>query len=266
MNGRMPIVIGAGAVFVVAAAGAWFAFFNDRSAVGSNEIRTFLESASYLPLPLPDAAVGPGAIVETKDLGNGDARIILLGSIDDCGAPVSDLLIEVPGGGLSLSSEAKQDYSGAAALSVPGVAAGSNFDSAMKARFTVVGAKPERLNVIALGAWFGNAENATVLSAECRKWLGRENVFVVRDAYAVESGLIEVLDNSGTKADIGANVFKLSGSARFQGATQIVFESKIYVGIQNMVLLDGEFRTLSGDEPDARESDWIKAIAEVQRP
>jgi hypothetical protein len=202
----------------------------------------------WLPLPLPDSRVGPGAIVTIKK-----GEVAWESSLDRCGAPPV-VLKPVPGSDSSINATTEAEYGADAALKIAGVSIGPEFSKVKKTSLKLEEHHPEALDRIRLGEWFHKA--GTELSAECQKFLAEKDVFIVQESYKAGKGRVTLYDQKGAKLSVGGlnvGIVKLDANAHgtktVDGA--IEFDNPMWTAIRRLKYFKGgDLRSLGAPGPE----------------
>jgi hypothetical protein len=205
----------------------------------------------WIPLPMPDSRIGPGAIVSIKK-----GEVAWESSLDKCGAP-PEVMTAVASNDTSVASSAEGEYGANAALKIAGVTLGPDFKKVKKTSLKLEGHHAVGLDRITLGEWLNKP--GMVLSPVCKQLLTQKGIFIVQEAYQVSQGKMTLYDEKNAKlslAGLSTPIIKLDGGAASTKISNdaIEFSTSMFTAIRRVQLLnDGSLKTMgtAGPEVDA---------------
>jgi hypothetical protein len=212
----------------------------------------------WIPLPLPDSRIGPGAIVTIKK-----GQVAFESSLDKCGAP-KNVMTPVRGNDASITGKVEGEYEASAALKIGGVSAGPEFKKARKTSLRMENHHPEGLDRIELAMWL--KDPSVKLPPACEAFLTEKDVFLVQESYRVDKGRITLYDDKKTKLSLsGLNlgIVKLDANAKTARIVddEVEFSAPMYTAIRRVKYLKGGgLKTLS-NATGAPADDDGKALA-----
>jgi hypothetical protein len=157
----------------------------------------------WLLVPLPNASLGPGTVVQVTADGAADLAhatqlgITRLGSLKSCGVAdaavvVTDSAIPAMTEGATYSIDASL---GAKLANIASVDLGANASST--ADFTITKSTDSTLDYIALSRWMNETANASAVSQACNSIFNQKNVYVVQEAFIISAGTYTFKDSQG---------------------------------------------------------------------
>jgi hypothetical protein len=162
----------------------------------------------WLLVPLPNASLGPGTVVEVTADGAADLAhakqlgITRLGSLKSCSVAdaavlVTDSAIPTMTEGATYSIDASL---GAKLASIAAADLGANASST--ADFTITKSTDSTLDYIALSRWMNDSANASVVQQACHNIFNQTNVYVVQEAFIISAGTYTFKDSHGANISV----------------------------------------------------------------
>lgn len=196
----------------------------------------------WIPLPMPDSRIGPGAIVTIKK-----GQVAWESSLAKCGAP-PDVMTPVASTDATVATSVEGEYGADAALKIAGVTLGPDFKRVKKTSLKLDDHHAEGLDRIALAEWLNKP--GTALSSVCSRFLTEKDVFIVQEAYKVSKGKITLYDERNTKlslAGLSTPIVKLDANAKSTTVSNdsIEFAAPMFTAIRRLQYLkDGSLKTM----------------------
>ena len=223
-------------------------------------MKTFYLENGYIPLPIGDSRLGPGAIIEAKP----EKGIRVLSHLEKCG--VASNVLELNRGtspGIEYNNEDTFDAN--AVLKIKGVEAGPKFNIVKSTKLSHEEHGGVNFDYIGFKIWL--TENAGQFSKICEQELEKEHRFIVQEAFMVSKGKYTLLDNTNAAIKIEGLEF---GPVRIEPGVdldlgqngELTFSSPIYTAIKNIQSVDGMFQTMGnglGSKDESRD-DYIREV------
>lgn len=250
-------------LFILAICGTLSVISTSAQVVSHSDLKK-LYGSRWIPLPLPDSRIGPGAIITIKK-----GQVGWESNLSSCGAPAAVLAATTSAGSI-LTFKANAEYGADAALSIGEVTVGPEFKKVKKVTLKADNHKPYGLDRIKLGTWFNDPK--TELSGECKKFLARNDVFIVQEAYEIAKGSFTFFGDNNSKislSGISVGPVKIGANAKAQANKQgdLEFSEPVYTAIRRLKYLkSGELKTLSAPGPEKTDDAAALALLEGTAP
>lgn len=221
---------------------------------------TFYRLNGWIPLPIPDSKLAPGALIEVTE----DKVVRYWDDLSTCGVP-ADLLKPVSGKSPQLTLNQDAEYKAEAVLHVSGVSAGPDFSKVHTTRLTHSDHGADALKLIAIQIWLADPINSEKFPEACKTFFNGKNHFLVQESYRVSKGRYVLLDKNETKIKIenlalGPVKIEPGASAKINGDGELLFDQLVYTAIRNVRRLDGQFQTLGKPSPAQSEDAEIDKL------
>jgi hypothetical protein len=202
----------------------------------------------WVPLPLPDSRVAPGAIVSIRN-----GQVAWESTLTECGAPPAVMQVTSGAAG-TIDTKTEAEYGADAALQIAGVSAGPEFKKVKKATLKLEGHSAEGIDRIRLGTWIN--QTGMRLPPVCEKFLKQRDIFIVQEAFKVTKAALTLYDDKDAKISLGGinlGIVKIGANAKAKVTANgsIDFEAPVYTAIRRLKYMkDGELKTLSTPGPE----------------